>query len=324
MITRILAAVAVFLVVAPACSAELIETQDCASGQCTENLPPAAFCQADVARKVLGEDASTSQSFYADYQRDVAGQWLFKMRSPAQVVSLRLTEQEFDESSGRVGFAFRGAFLSGVCHRYTGQQLTTPASYQTAHEHSRRAGAGSYWNYEFADEITGKRFVFDTIVTEIANGNQVMRINTRGVDNPRIQVLDPSLGVAQSNTSKFSPPLRWMTDELRVGAKSSWSGTQTVSGAQGPGSPKPMRCESQIVGREQLATKAGRFDAYHFETNCRRFSGPEAAQPEALTRMGRWYAPAADHTIKETLEVRSGDGRLITKNTAALIDYKLR
>jgi hypothetical protein len=85
-----------------------------------------------------------------------------------------------------------------------------------------------------------------------------------------------------------------------------------------------MRCESQIVGREQMATKAGRFEAYHFEIYCRRFAAPEAAQPELLIHIGRWYAPAANHWVKETFENRSGDGRLMQKYTAALIDYKLR
>jgi hypothetical protein len=68
----------------------------------------------------------------------------------------------------------------------------------------------------------------------------------------------------------------------------------------------------------------GRFDAYHFEINCRRFAGPEAAQPELLIRIGRWYAPTANHWAKEAIEAPSGDGRLIQKYTAALIDYKLR
>lgn len=321
---RILAVVAALPAALPAHAVELIETQDCNNGQCTDSLPPMAFCKADAARKVLGEDASTSESFYADYERDIAGQWLFKMRSPGQVVSLRLTEQEFDEGTGKIGFAFRGAFLSGTCRRYTGQQLTSQTAYRPSHAYSR-AGVGSYWNYEFVDEITGKRVVWDSVVTEVTNNReQVIRSNTRGVDNARIMVLDASLGFAQNNTSKFTPPLHWMTDELRVGAKTSWSGSTAARGPQGMGPSKPMRCESQIVGHEHLATKAGRFEAYHFEINCRRFPGPEATQPDALTHMGRWYAPAANHWVKEIFELRSGDGRLVQKYTAALIDYKLR
>ena len=143
MVARIIAAVAALSAVAPAHAVELIETRDCNNGQCTESLPPMAFCKADAARKVLGEDASTSEPFYADYERDIAGQWLFKMRSPGSVVSLRLTEQEFDEATGKIGFAFRGAFVSGTCRRYTGQKLTTQAANQPSRAYSR-AGTGSY------------------------------------------------------------------------------------------------------------------------------------------------------------------------------------
>jgi hypothetical protein len=131
--------------IVPAHGIELIETQDCSNKQCVDSLPPMAFCQANAVRKVLGEDSSTSQSFYADYARDIAGQWLFKMRSPGSVVSLRLTEREFDEAAGRIGFAFRGAFVSGICRRYSGQPLSAVTARQPSREYSR-AGAGSYWN----------------------------------------------------------------------------------------------------------------------------------------------------------------------------------
>jgi hypothetical protein len=57
-VPRILAAVAALFAVVPAHAIEVFETRDCANQQCTKSLPPMAFCRADLARRVLGEDSS--------------------------------------------------------------------------------------------------------------------------------------------------------------------------------------------------------------------------------------------------------------------------
>jgi hypothetical protein len=278
-----------------------------------------AFCQADLRRKVLGEDASMSQSFYADYERDIGGQWLFKIRAEGTIATLRLTEQEFDESSGRVSFAFRGGLFNGTCRRYTGQQLTTQAAYEPSRVRDR-TGAGSYWNYEFADAITGKRSVLESIMTE----TNVIRFNTRGLDNIMIVEFGPAWSIARAGNTRYTPAQHWMPGEFRVGARASWEGQQTTLGPQGWSNPKPQKCESQITGREMLTTKAGRFDTYRVEVNCHRFPSVGATQAENHEHYIRWYAPGIDHWVKQEWEMRSNDDRLAKKTSISLIEYKLR
>lgn len=64
---------------------------------------------------------------------------------------------------------------------------------------------GSFWNYEATDEIKGTKWIYDTLLTETAENERVLRGNTRGVNNPQITVYDRDWNEIQTASTKYEP-----------------------------------------------------------------------------------------------------------------------
>ena len=177
---------------------------------------------------------------------------------------------------------------------------------------------GDRWTYDLVDEITGDpKGTWSWLVTDANAKEIVTRVSKRGQDGSGLSVFDPKWNVVDDGQWRRKPrdgtgfelPLavgkqwrsNWVTEHLK-------SGTSYRAAAV-----------AKVVAEESVTTQAGTFATFKVVTGIKN-NPIDGAAKEVLTTVVTWYAPAVNHWVRRTVEVRVG-GRIQENTSHELIDY---
>ena len=215
-------------------------------------------------------------------------------------------------------------FVKRISHIATVSAVATLVlSPSWAEEQRMHAKAGSFWNYAAADEIKQSKWIMESTLTETKDEERVVRFNTRGISNNTINVYDENWNLKEASGWKYEPHLGiGVPSPLNVGSQSKTDVSASQQQQTGWSDPRPATGEARITAVETIATKAGKFETYRVESSSKS-SSTIAPLTEIETKYILWFSPKADHWVKAQVEQRS-DGRLVSKTSQELIEYKIR
>jgi DUF3108-like len=176
---------------------------------------------------------------------------------------------------------------------------------------------GDHWTYELHDQITGEvKRTFTQIVTDTTATDVSVRVEVVGKSETNFVNYDRSWNVVKNGVWSFSPN-DGTGVRLPLSAGQTWTFQSDILNSSN-GVARKRTGRSKVIGAESLTTKAGTFDTFKIETSysVRNVNNPLQAQFTEVT----WYAPAIDHWVKRTYEMRT-DGQLRENNFVELTDY---
>lgn len=177
---------------------------------------------------------------------------------------------------------------------------------------------GDRWTFEVKDAATGDiRNVFTLVVVDINDKEITTRVSYRGKDRPRTVIFDPQWAVLDDSVWKNRPAgLVGIRTPLQVGKtwRSETNGTNMQTGTA-------LRSSSiaKVVAQEKITTQAGTFDTFRVETSIMQVNSKDATKSARLAFV-HWYAPAINHWVKKTFELRV-EGRLRDSTVDELTEY---
>lgn len=179
---------------------------------------------------------------------------------------------------------------------------------------------GDHWTYEARDEITGKTTGRRTLlVTDVTPTEISVRASTQGSDRTGFSIYDRSWNLMSRDPWKYSPnDGLGVKSPLQVGATWTFKADDVNSSAGAAGIWKRTG-SSKVVAQEKLTTKAGTFETFKIETT---YSTRRPNDPNNLNELTvqTWYAPAIDHSVKQTFVTRTNK-LLRENNTIELVEY---
>ena len=176
---------------------------------------------------------------------------------------------------------------------------------------------GDRWSYDIKDALTGDLRNAITVVVVEANDKEITtRVSYQGKDRSQTAVYDTDWGRIDDGLWKLRPSGIGIKKPLQVGKewKSDSNGMNLQSGVAFHASGA-----AKVVGQEQVATSAGKFDAFRIDMTVRLVNTRDQSRSQTWTFVV-WYAPAINRWVKRTSEWRQ-EGRVRDSYTEELTGY---
>lgn len=196
----------------------------------------------------------------------------------------------------------------------------TAAAAQTAPANVPQPTPGERWTYDVTDDISGKLQSTRTdMITDVAKDAVTVRFDVAGTGRSGTVVYDRAWDIVRADPFKYSPnDGTGIRLPLTPGAQ--WKFAIDVVNARN-GLTFRRTGTSKVIGRENISTKAGSFDAFVIETD---FTGHNVQDPSLVnqTSWRTWFAPEVDHWVKRSIVARQR-GHVVSKSTVELTKYNL-
>lgn len=193
-----------------------------------------------------------------------------------------------------------------------------PAATTAAPADIRPPLPGDRWTYDVTDDISGKLQSTRTdMITDVAKDAVTVRFDVAGTGRSGTIVYDRAWGIVRADPFKYSPN-DGTGIRLPLTPGEQWKFAIDVVNARN-GLTFRRTGTSKVVGRENISTKAGSFDAFVIETD---FSGHNVQDPSLVnqTSWRTWFAPEVDHWVKRSIVARQR-GHVVSKSTVELTKY---
>ncbi|HTZ02830.1 MAG TPA: hypothetical protein VMC05_10895 [Xanthobacteraceae bacterium] len=199
----------------------------------------------------------------------------------------------------------------------SGQANTPAAAAVTASAAMQQPEPGDRWTYDVKDDISGVLKVTRTdMITDVSSDAITVRTDAAGSRAGNV-VYDRAWDVTRDGPFKYSPN-DGTGVRLPLAPGAQWAFTIDVQNSQN-GMTFRRTGTSKVVGRENITTKAGTFDAFVIETD---FTGKNVQDPTLVnqTSSRTWFDPGIDHWVKRSIVLRQR-GHVVSKTTLELTKY---
>lgn len=177
---------------------------------------------------------------------------------------------------------------------------------------------GDRWVFDRRDELSNlPKDTYTRIVTAVSDKEIITDFYVRGNPAKTVMIFDRGWGLIDNSTAKYKPD-NGQGVRLPLTIGKSWRSEYDEKG-HNTGANLHGSAISKVTAQESLTTPAGIFDTFKIETQIRAFPPSDPAKLWEL-QMVRWYAPQANHWVRDTYVVRF-DKRTRISTSAELIDF---
>ncbi|MEW6436109.1 MAG: hypothetical protein AB1508_02940 [Pseudomonadota bacterium] len=213
--------------------------------------------------------------------------------------------------------AFRYLLLAGLFVVSSAYAQTSP-EVKAVDSSSKPLAVGARWSYQNRDELTNEiKGTYSYVVTEVTDKDIGVRLEILGKPGFSYLTYDHSWNLVGDSQWDFLPnDGTGVQSPLTVGKEWAFDCSQTL---RSRGFSLRSNGNSKVVGRENITTEAGTFDAFKIET---KYALRDANDPTKTydVKLTTWYAPAIDHWVKREQKIRF-EGNLRESTLSELLEY---